>query len=84
MDVGGFDEMKKLLTILFALAIVCRVTARVFAETYDSAKSQSTAQQLKAENLEKKHHKKKHKHPPTLASATGSTELKADSPFTHS
>jgi mannitol-specific phosphotransferase system IIBC component len=75
--------MKKLLSVLFAAAVVFSLTARVFAQAYNSAQGQSAVQHQEAEMLEKKHHKKKHKHPkPVSDRDTG--EVTTGLPFSHS
>jgi hypothetical protein len=50
--------MKKLLSMLFALAIVFPLATRVFAQSDGAAKGQAT----ETPTTKKKHHKKKHKH----------------------
>jgi hypothetical protein len=55
--------MKKLLSLLFALAIFFPLATRVLAQTGDAAKGQATETQAKKK---KKHHKKKPKLPPVV------------------
>jgi len=50
--------MKKLLSILFAIAIVFSLATRVLAQPDDAANVQAMEKLAK----KKKHHKKKHKH----------------------
>ena len=55
--------MKKLLIMLFALAIFLPLAASGLAQTGDAAKGQATETQAKKK---KKHHKKKPKLPPVV------------------
>jgi hypothetical protein len=55
--------MKKLLSILFAAAIVFSLTTRVLAQPDDAAKVQALEKLAKKT---KKTHKKKHKHIPVV------------------
>ncbi len=66
--------MKKLLIMLFAVAIVLSLATRALAQPDDPPKGQATGEHgKKAQEKKKKHHKKKHKHLP-VAEATGSGE----------
>lgn len=61
--------MKKILSMLFALAIVFSLSTRVLAQPDDATKGQVSETQTK----KKKHHKKKHKHP-LVVKGIGSVE----------
>jgi predicted small lipoprotein YifL len=62
--------MKKLLSVLFALAIFFPLAASVLAQPDDGAKAQATETQT---TKKKKHHKKKHKH---ILGAKGNGSMK--------
>lgn len=57
--------MKKLLSMLFAGAMVFSLATRVLAQADDAAKGQANETQT---TKKKKHHKKKHKHIPVVES----------------
>ncbi len=57
------DPMKKLLSLLFAFAIVFSLATPVLAQSDGPAKGQGTEKHAKKPHAKKKkHHKKKHKH----------------------
>jgi hypothetical protein len=52
--------MKKLLSTLFAFAIIFSLAPSVLAQPADAARGPATGEHVKAEHKKKKHHKKKH------------------------
>ena len=54
--------MKKLLSVLFAIAIVFSLDTRVLAQPDDAVRGQATGEHAKVAHKKKKHHKKKPQH----------------------